>query len=182
MGGGIMLQQLMLQQLLDKFDEWGMERNGVYYILPQVWKKLDLAGVDTPTTTKVVRYKNKPTRMYVLSEQPAEQLEQTTELTTTELTQTISYQEYKQNQAAQQKVQDFLTKISEIPELAYIATAADEKRKQYFLYIYLLFPKLPFETLFAMYKEGVRKVYATEEDVLSDLWFDIVSMLEREGQ
>ena len=170
MGGGI-----MLQQLLDKFDEWGMERNGIYYILPQVWKKLDLAGVDTPTTTKVVRYKNKPTRMYVLSEQPAEQLEQTTELTTTELTPTISYHEFKQNQAAQQKVQDFIAKISEIPELAYIARVADEQRKQYFLYIYLNNTRLSFEELFALYRKGVPKVYATEEDVLCEMWLDLVS-------
>lgn len=175
----------MLQQLLSEFDEWGMEKDGVYYILPQVWKKLDLPDVDTPTTTKVVRYKSKPTRMYVLSEQPAEQeqLEQPAP-EAAELTPTISYNEFKQNQAAQQKVQDFIAKISEeIPELAYIArVAADEQRKQYFLYLYLLFPQLSNEELFAMYKKGVPKIYSTEEDVLGEIWLDIVSALEREGR
>ncbi|HUM45103.1 MAG TPA: hypothetical protein PKI14_19325 [Fervidobacterium sp.] len=164
----------MLQQLLGKFDEWGMEKDGVYYILPQVWKKLDLPDVDTPTT-KVVRYKSKPTRMYVLSEQPAPEATEQPAPEATELTPTISYHEFKQNQAAQQKVQDFIAKISEIPELAYIARVADEQRKQYFLYIYLNNTRLSFEELFALYRKGVPKVYATEEDVLCEMWLDLVS-------
>jgi len=173
----------MLQQL-SKFDEWGMEKDGIYYILPQVWKKLDLPNVPT----KVVRYKGKPTRMYVLSEQPAteqpapeateqpaEQLEQTTELTPT-----ISYHEFKQDQTAQQKVQDFIARISEVPGLGYLAET--EQRKQYFLYLFLKNPKCTFEKIFDVYKKAMKKVYNTEENVLEEIWLDIVSALEREGR
>jgi len=175
----------MLQQLLDKFGEWGMVKDGVYYILPQVWKKLDLPDVDTPTM-KVVRYKNKPTRMYVLSEQPEaaeqEQLEQKTE-PQEQSTQLLNYSEFKQDQTAQQKVQDFIAKISEIPELAYIATVvADEQRKQYFLYLFLKNPKCTFEEIFDVYKKAMKKVYNTEEDVLVELWLDIVSLESLEGE
>jgi len=177
MGGGI-----MLQQLLDKFDEWGMEKDGVYYILPQVWKKLDLDFVGKPTM-KVVRYSGKPVRMYVLSEQPEaaeqEQLEQTTE-PQEQSTQLLNYSEFKQDQTAQQKVQDFITRISEIPGLSHVASlATDEQRKQYFLYIYLNNTRLSFEELFAMYKSGVPKIYSTEEDVLCEIWLDLVSTIEK---
>lgn len=166
--------KVLQQQLLDnlnRFGEWGMVKDGVYYILPQVWKKLDLPD-DTPTPTKVVRYKSKPTRMYVyvLSEQPAPEA--------TELTPTISYHEFKQNQAAQQKVQDFIARISEVPGLGYLAET--EQRKQYFLYLFLKNPKCTFEEIFDVYKKAMKKVYNTEEDVLEELWLDIVSTLERE--